>query len=157
MRTQNTIREVPCAASTFLPPVPCGSLSAAGRMSTWSCQTWARVRARASEKIGLFYYRLLVGLQSGTLHRLNEMCDDLDSEVTERSPSLSYVDDLKKSLYDIAFRLLTRPFGSYYTYNIHYSVRIERNFTIKFPSYIIHCACVQSVSTCRPTPYLDWG
>ena len=83
------------------------------------------------------------------------MCDDLDSEVTERSPSLSYVDDLKKSLYDIALTLLTRPFGSYYTYNIHYSIRIKRNFPIKFPSYIIQGACVQSVSTC--TPYLDWG
>lgn len=31
----------------FLLPVLCSSLSAAGRMSTWSCQTWTRVHERA--------------------------------------------------------------------------------------------------------------
>lgn len=45
--------------SPFLPPVLCSSLYAAGRMSTWSCQTWTRVqerawRGRGGKKIGFF-------------------------------------------------------------------------------------------------------
>lgn len=41
----------------FLPPVLCSSLYAAGRMSTWSCQTWTRVHERAwGRKNRLFFF-----------------------------------------------------------------------------------------------------
>ena len=54
----------------FLPPVLCSSLYAAGRMSTWSCQTWTRVHERAwerGEKIGFFSVISRSGTVSCTL------------------------------------------------------------------------------------------
>lgn len=53
----------------FLPPVLCSSLYAAGRMSTWSCQTWTRVHERAwgRKKIGFFSVISRSGTVSCTL------------------------------------------------------------------------------------------
>lgn len=60
-------RSVETAPFTFSSPssVPCSSLYAAGRMSTWSCQTWTRVHERAwGRKIGFLKAQLS---RSGTL------------------------------------------------------------------------------------------
>lgn len=50
-------RRPPGRFSPFPPPALCSSLYAAGRMSTWSCQTWTRAqeRARGRKESAIFW------------------------------------------------------------------------------------------------------